>query len=190
MASIDFNTIIKHLKRQGWAVEATTRGHHRAAPPDRQKPLIHFSLSGEPRAIHNTLAQLKASGFQWPPVVGAGLERALDTDDDWVEAHNARVATAELEQAMTLEQARLAAAPPPETEEERVNRIFQELKDAKLTASLCREQLAAAAAVLSDAQAAYICAETEVRDSVAALAEKKQSFDAIFKDEEEPRKSA
>jgi hypothetical protein len=183
MASIDWNTIEKHLRRQGWTLERTANRHVRAAPPDRSRPLVHFSNSAEPCAIHNTLAQLKASGFVWPPSPSLQAEVARErgdmTNDEWIEIHNAKVATEELERQM--EAAKNAPLPPPpETEEQRVNRMFEELKEAKLHATLCKEQEQAAAAKATAAQQDHERAQGELFEAQRALREKKAAFDQLF----------
>lgn len=70
MANKDFRPIIEALREQGWAIKMTADRHVRATPPDRNKPLVHFAMSNEPRAIKNAVAELRRSGFVW------------DTDDD------------------------------------------------------------------------------------------------------------
>jgi hypothetical protein len=60
--------IVAELRRQSWRVERTDRGHYKAYPPGN-KPMVTFAggLSGDPRSIKNAVAQLRKSGFQWPP---------------------------------------------------------------------------------------------------------------------------
>lgn len=69
MPSLDVRTVIDKLNEQGWEVERTGGGHWKAVPPDKSKPLVHFSSCREPHALRNTLSDLRKSGFVWedPP---------------------------------------------------------------------------------------------------------------------------
>jgi hypothetical protein len=66
-ANKDFRPIVDALRAQGWELTQTERGHWRAAPPDKTKPLVHFAESNEVRALKNCISQLRQSGFVWPP---------------------------------------------------------------------------------------------------------------------------
>lgn len=61
----DWRDLHTALRAQGWTIEQTTRGHYKAMGP--QKGLVHFSDSGDHRAILNTLTELRRNGFKWPP---------------------------------------------------------------------------------------------------------------------------
>ena len=66
MASLDWRGVERELNKQGWRVERTTQNHYRCFPPDKSKPLIHIALgSANWRALRNSLAELRRSGFVW-----------------------------------------------------------------------------------------------------------------------------
>lgn len=60
----DMREIVRRLRNQGWTVESTNGGHFKAIPPDKSRPIVHFS--GTPsdwRGIKNTVAELVRSGY-------------------------------------------------------------------------------------------------------------------------------
>lgn len=65
MASLDWRSVLKELRVQNWTLSKNNNGHWKAVPPDPSLPLVTFSESGDPRAIKNTLRDLRDSGFQW-----------------------------------------------------------------------------------------------------------------------------
>ena len=171
-ANKDFRPILAELRRQRWTVEQTTKGHYRAAPADPTKSVVMFSLSNEPRAIHNTMAKLRSNGFVYPPVDTQPAD-ATATADDWIEEHNQRIQT---EQPAVSE----PAPTQPETHEERMDRLFQELKEAKTYLALTEEQLAACKKKLEEVEAAHATAASEHAEALAALKSKKTEFDNAF----------
>jgi hypothetical protein len=67
----DIKDILRAAIAQGWEIRKTTQGHFRAVPPDKTKPVVFIGgNTGDFRAIKNTLAQLRRSGFIWPPPIG------------------------------------------------------------------------------------------------------------------------
>jgi len=67
MANKDFKPLVRELRQQGWSVEKTTQGHWKAVPPDPKHGIVHFSESCDYHAMKNTVRDLKARGFEWPP---------------------------------------------------------------------------------------------------------------------------
>lgn len=67
MPSLDWKSIIKEAKKQGFREEKAKNGVY-LVPPDKSKPkvIIHRTPSDQ-RAILNKLRDLKHSGLQWPP---------------------------------------------------------------------------------------------------------------------------
>lgn len=61
----EWQALIRELRTQGFTVHRTTRGHYSARGRDRSKPVIHFAESSDPRAIQNTLRDLRKAGFKW-----------------------------------------------------------------------------------------------------------------------------
>lgn len=67
----DIKQIRKALIAQGWRIEARKGGHDMAFPPDKSKSAV--ALPGTPgggRWMQNLIAQLRRSGFVWPPRKG------------------------------------------------------------------------------------------------------------------------
>lgn len=65
----DIDQIRKALIAQGWRIEkARGTGYDRAYPPDTSKPPARLpSTPGGGRWRENLIAQLRRSGFIWPP---------------------------------------------------------------------------------------------------------------------------
>lgn len=64
----DVREVLQALRAQGWRVDRTARRHLRARPPGRDRPIV--ITGGTPsdcRALANWIAQLRRSGFEWPP---------------------------------------------------------------------------------------------------------------------------
>jgi hypothetical protein len=61
----DFDKLRGELRRQGFAVERTSRGHHRVTSSDGKQTV--FSDSEDHRAFKNSISDLKKIGFAWPP---------------------------------------------------------------------------------------------------------------------------
>jgi len=67
----EITAIRKALIAQGWRIEARKGGHDMAFPPDKTKSAVTLpSTPGGGRAIPNLIAQLRRSGFIWPPPKG------------------------------------------------------------------------------------------------------------------------
>jgi hypothetical protein len=75
--TVDLRDLEKAAKKQGWAVDRTTKGHVRFTPKDPTvSPAIFSGTPSDWRAIHNFLADLKRKGFKWPwPPPGKGKKR-------------------------------------------------------------------------------------------------------------------
>jgi len=58
----DFDKLRTELRRQGFAVERTSRGHHRVTASDGKQTV--FSDSEDHRALKNTISDLKKIGFE------------------------------------------------------------------------------------------------------------------------------
>lgn len=67
MPSIEVKDLIRELRRQGFTVEQTARGHWRACPPESHHQIVLLSSKyGDPRAMKNNITRLKKSGFAPP----------------------------------------------------------------------------------------------------------------------------
>lgn len=66
----DIKRIRKALIEQGWRIESKG-GYDQAYPPDPSKPRVKLpSTPGGGRWMPNLIAQLRRSGFVWPPRKG------------------------------------------------------------------------------------------------------------------------
>jgi len=70
----DFNMadILAELKRLGWVVTTTKRGHFRCVPPDKSRPVVHVSSAQcagtrGGAALRNVIQDLRRGGLVWPP---------------------------------------------------------------------------------------------------------------------------
>jgi hypothetical protein len=132
-------------------------------------------MSDDPRALRNTLRDLKRSGFIWPPppapsasfgpvIVGLELDE-LRHDELTRELHREELEEEETKRAAereTLQRAHGIAPPaPPESPEQRMDRLFESLKEAKTYLQLADEHLQACQTKLKAAQTEYdaACAE-------------------------------
>lgn len=152
----DFRPVIDELKTQGWEVEQTSQGHWKAVPPDKSKPVVHFSGSLEPRALKNTISELKRSGFDWPPKRPEREKTALD--EWWLEDEEAE----------------------PAKEKPNLDELYESLKEAKGYLDLTGEQLAECRAKLDEAKVQYEEAMAEHEKAMKALQKKKAAFDSAF----------
>lgn len=195
--------LVRELERQRWRVEQTGRGHYKARPPDG-RPMVTFgSASGDPRAMKNTLAQLRRSGFEWPPANGFRVPQVGRLEDGTevregdvlmgdgtvlrkedtitVRAMRGGGVSAEAVHKSLLQQVItegvIESAPS-------VDELFAALKAARADKELHAE-------LLSEAEKHWIEAERELAEARAALiaaqkklTETKAAFDAAFAVEE------
>jgi hypothetical protein len=172
----DYKAIIEELPRQGWQVEMTARGHYKATPPDPKHTIVHFSHSDDHHALMNIVRDLRKRGFVWP--VPSRNEVAADRRDE-----PTTKLCPDCHQPLGADHICLAAAPPPsqpESPEARMDRLFHELKDAKVLAALTEEQLRECEAKLAAAQKAVDDARMERDVAAIALKKKKVEFDSAF----------
>jgi hypothetical protein len=172
----DFRGIVAELEDQGWEISQISGTHYRATPPDKEKPLVHFSVSADPRAIKNTVADLRRSGFVWPP------ERSRDgAPDSQPDSSSELEGLFEVENDPFADEVEPTPTPEPTlTHEERMEQLWSELKDAKgyrdMTAEhvrACEEQFEAARRALEEAKVEHERASETLRG-------KKKAFDETF----------
>ena len=178
-----FDAVLAELKNQGWRVDRTGDGHFKCFPADVTRVMVTIARSNDPRALKNAISFLRKSGFVWPPpevervvevevaapaaplarrAPNAGAFVPLETKPDW---------NAPLEPDMAAE---------PETPEDRMDRLFNELKEARTLASLATTQHGLCQQELERAQAALDAAHEEQIKFLEALKAKKAEFDAAF----------
>lgn len=69
----DYAKLLTALTAQGFDVRRTGSGHYRVRPPDSTKALVTFAESStSERAYKNAVADLRRSGFIWPPPAESG----------------------------------------------------------------------------------------------------------------------
>lgn len=169
----DYKPIVKELKRQGWEVTMTSRGHYRAASPDKNVPVEHFSASGDPRAYLNTLKRLSNAGFVWPTA------HTLARDED--EEQEAEVEEFKLPEALP----EVAPERPKTVQvEAELEQTWARLKHAKKSLALTKSMLELAQADVDEAVRERDLAREELDKATRALADAKTAFDALFEVEE------
>jgi hypothetical protein len=161
MSSSEWDDILAGLSDQGWILENPEAQNYRAIPPDKAKPIVFFHTTSvrENRALPNAIAQLRRSGFVWPPPPPPAKPKANGTNG----VH-----------------ATPAPPEPTETDEERVNRLFESLKEARTLFTLMEE---AVRQKTGDYEAARRAKEEADRDLELArehLASAKRTFDEAF----------
>lgn len=62
----DFRELQDALRAQGWTLTRTNGSHYKATSPDGRS--YHYAESRDPRAILNTVSDLRKLGFHWPPL--------------------------------------------------------------------------------------------------------------------------
>lgn len=162
-----YREIIDALLRQGWEVEQTTQGHYRAAPPDRSQGIVHFSTSEDPHALMNTIRDLKKRGLTWPlpSKKDIAVERRLEAE--------ARPSEPEVDVIDAIK-------PLTETPEARMDRLFAELKDAKILAALTEDHAEECKRKVEEATRVLTLAAQERDNAAIALKNKKAEFDQAF----------
>lgn len=170
----DFKPIITELQVQGWTVEKTGQGHFKAVPPVGGLPIVHFSGSYDRHAIKNTLHDLKKSGFQWPPPskkeVAASRESSPSMTDEFEDFLGEEDSTPTPTQP----------AGPAESQEQRMDRLWTDLKEAKGYLTLADEHLDETRRQLEAAQRAYDEAQVERDKAAEKLRATKATFDEAF----------
>jgi hypothetical protein len=163
--------VVDELKRQGYIVERSEGNHWSVRSPQGGRP-VHFSYSNEPRAIKNTLADLRRTfGFEWPPLPkekknGVGQSSKAEVCCTLCYADtgckDTRCACHEPEPALV-----------PKTSEE----LYKDLADARISLQLAEEQLSACKGALQEAQTAVDEALVQRTEAHAAFRAAKKRFD-------------
>lgn len=162
MASLDWDSIQRALRDQGWETEQLKSGHYRSRPPDG-RPMVHFGKSGDRRALKNTISYLRGSGFVWPPPAPSRAPDGSETQVLDPDPPDAPASQPDVEDA-------------PRTTEQ----IFAEMREAREMVVLTRDVAIDAAQRAARANTEH-CAAIEERDRwVAHLATLKKDFDRAF----------
>lgn len=180
----EFREVAAELVRQGWRVERTGQGHYRAKPPNPTLPIVHFGHSSEARAFQNTIGQLRRSGFVWPPPEPPERPKAVDgAANDAVGIELVEPPWNQLDDGRPDEDEPASAAAeqaPTSDPEDELERLWRELKDARVYLALEDEDLANRERAMKDAVAAHAAAVASREDAAARLRRCKQRFDDAF----------
>lgn len=162
MPSLDFRSVHRALAEQGWRVEQTQMGHYKAAPPDRTRTIVHFSESNDPRAIRNTITNLKKSGFAW---------------------NDAQPSRAEPEKPPTMKETGAMAPPAPSVApalRPTLDDVFARLREAREMLALTDDDLRDARYDLELAQGRADAAAVDREKAAESLRAAKAAFDETF----------
>lgn len=173
----DFGAVLDELARQGWKTETLGSNRLRARPPDPSKPMVNIADSADWRARRNVISELRRSGFVWP-VVEARREKPstdeaivdVDQEDDEEEAPESGE-----EDTMSKDEEKVGAI------EDRMDKVFSELKEARVIVAMAREHREACQSALVRAKSAYDASEGELVAAERSLAKAKEAFDQEFK---------
>jgi predicted RNA binding protein YcfA (HicA-like mRNA interferase family) len=187
----DIRDITRELENQGWTVEPTSRGHFQARPPDKTKRIVVFSTSGDLHAQRNMLRDLRQQGFVWPPLSLPKKPPSQLTGDATISTTDFRdevdtflkvldKAEEDMERYSPAPRSSEQPVPAAESDDERMNRLFTALKEARSYHSLAAEAEREAQACLLAAQRKLEGAQEELRRAAKDLSEKKALFDSHF----------
>lgn len=174
----DFRSLNSALLEQGWTLEATNNGHTKAIPPDRDKQIVLYSPSSDPRAFKNVLHRLRRSGFVSPLFSGSGAEKETDAVEKEVTADESE---AKREVEMVQEQASKAANSNANSVDP--DQLFRDLKEARTYAALAKEALAESQQKYNEAEEALRGSEEEYDRAIKQMNQCKSRFDKAFQDD-------
>ena len=175
--AMDFKDLAAALREQGWTVEKLSSGHFRAQPPDPKKSLVHFSTGSDPRSIKNTIADLRRAGFVWPPPGKRVEDEDRPSGDGMPSDEDIEL---EVRRRGATPPGPPAPPPPPESHEEKMDRCYRELKEARGYFDLAEGHLAEKDAALAAATLERSEALEEKERAQSRLVTAKMAFDAAF----------
>jgi len=156
--SKEIHNVVDELKRQGWRVEPTNGSHLKAFPPDPRKQMVLIGGSGT-RAMKNTIAQLRRSGFKWPPPAKERIPQD-EREPLWEDP---------------------VCPPDPErSSPQTVDELFSALRDSRTEYQLSVELLKESEERFRAAEAELTDARSGVATSAEAMRAAKVRFDAAF----------
>lgn len=182
----EMNEILDELRRQGWRV--VLGAHVKAYPPDESKPMVAMSSTpSDVRGLKNNIAQLRRSGFEWPPKLAKGTDE--EHDDRWYEKEPEEKDALQLAEETSIKDA-LADSEPPEpsaeelvapteTEDQRIDRLFKALREARDEHTLAKLEAESAKQRMREAMAAPLRADKACEQAAAQFAQAKGEFDAV-----------
>jgi hypothetical protein len=166
-----WDPVVAELREQGFVVERTEGNHWSVRSPSGGRP-VHFSYSDEPRALKNTISELrKVLGFVYPPPArekknGVGPSSKVEACCTACYADSGckdtRCACHEPEPVLV-----------PKSSEE----LYKDLADARISLQLAEEQLVARKEQLQEVQQAVDDALVHRTEAYAAFRLAKKRFD-------------
>lgn len=193
----EHDALVDACREQGWDVTQTTQGHWRCAPPDKTKQVVHIGgrSAGDPRAIKNSIAELRRSGLIWPPepppreAVQSLLVGNMNLRGPYVSSpvKEPVEALSTTEEAYKKEWEKASGGvlkeDLPETEEA-IDRAFRDLKDAKILHQIAADHARDLESELGKVKRALEEARKEEHSAAVALAAMKGNFDRLFASDE------
>jgi len=166
-----WDPVVDELKNQGFIVERS-EGNHWSVRAAAGKRMVHFSYSSEPRAVKNTISDLRRIlGFVWPPP-----ERQKKNGVGQSSKEEACCTLCHADGGCKDKSCECHAPEPvavPKTSEE----LYKDLADSRISLQLSEEQLAACKAALQEAQQAVDDAFVQRTEAYAAFKAAKKRFD-------------
>jgi len=181
MASRDWRTVQDKLREQGWEVTQTQRGHYRAVPPDRDKHIVHFSESTEPRSLQNAISDLRKQGLVWEDDPPAPRKPKSTSQATVIAVHETIAEVFRPEAATVVEMSDRSEKDPAD-----LDGIFAQLKEAKGYEHLAVEHLKECESAFFRAKQALEGAKDELDIAKGRLAERKRAFDRALGVESDP----
>jgi hypothetical protein len=165
-AGWDLKAILAALAEQRWTVTKTKSARHKCVPPDPDHDIVVVAETSSWSAQQNTIRDLRRSGFVWP----------------WPPP---RSETPPKEAEKVIGGGHVLDQPPPaptpaESTEQRLERLWRELREAKGYLELVDEQLDELGAEVDEAARAYHEAMLERRSAAERLTAAKAAFDQTF----------
>jgi len=166
-----WDPVVDELKTQGFLVERSEGNHWSVKSPSGGR-MVHFSYSNEPRAVKNTISDLrKILGFVWPPPPREkknGVGQSSKADVCCTLCHS---------DAGCKDKACECHAPEPMLVPKTSEELYKDLADSRITLQLAEEQLKACKDSLQEAQRAVDEALLERTRAMEAFRAAKKLFD-------------
>lgn len=197
-------SIVCELRRQGWEVEKTNDNvRYRAKPPDSARKIVVFAAHPYASSLLLILRDLRHQGFEFPapeaprrtatpfaPVPHPDVT-VEDNDEEEQETMAPKTETkaprhetnghANGTDGATYGAPPLPAPAPPSPPKEPLDRLFEQLKEAKELVAIARKEHVNAKDVFDTAKGRLAMRESELKDAERELAEKYKAFDECLK---------
>jgi hypothetical protein len=169
MKAWDFRTILQALKDQGWTITPTANARSKCVPPRADLDIVFISETANRAAQQNTLKDLRRSGFVW--------ESEEAPPKDALRFSNAEIQAESRGGGHVPSQAPIE---PVETPDERLERLWRGVKEARGYVDLADEQLDELGRRVDAAALAFTAGQTERASAVERLKAAKAQLDAAL----------